>query len=214
EYMGDIVKSNSGKVIPALHHNNDLMTNAQSNLINSAFAGGYPNGYIDRIFFEGATKVGLSRGVWSPLVDITLNKAVPAQVKILNKKWDEATRKISFDVEVEMVDYFDGNELRIGAMIVENNIRGVGTGYDQKIASVYVNDPEHIYYGKKTTMVGYHHPMVVINIPSGAWGTPNSVTSLQPGAKFTQSYSYTLPAEIKVTIPESAEFKPTGEVIG
>ena len=64
-------------------------------------------------------------------------------------------------------------------------------------------------------MGGYYHRNVIINIPSGAWGTPSSIpASVIPGQKVSFTYTYTLPSMTNVTIPTTAQFTPKGAIIG
>lgn len=215
-YMEKLKADFGSDVVIAVHHNSDAMTNTESDAINSAFANGYPNGYVDRTLFSGYTKVGTNRGDWSNLV--TKQKALytPVVVNMKNVSFDGATRKIQFDVEAEFTDYYSG-DIRIGAMIKEAYLRGAGSSplWDQSIASVYTTNPNHLYYQKATPMVGYYHKNVVINIPSTAWGSNGSIPgTAAPGDKFTKTYSYTLPAMTTAVIPTTAEFSPTGSAYG
>lgn len=213
-YMEKLKEDFGSDVVIAVHHNADAMTNTESDAINSAFASGYPNGYVDRTLFSGYAKVGTNRTDWNNLV--TKQKALytPVKVNVKNISFDDATRKVQFDVEAEFTDYYSG-DIRIGAMIKEGYMRGAGSSplWDQSIASTYINNPNHLYYQKKTPMVGYYHKNVVINIPSTAWGSTGSIPgTAAPGDKFTKTYSYTLPALTNATIPSTAEFSPLGTV--
>jgi len=214
-YVAEMEKTFGDDLVVAIHHNSDAMTNAESDKINAAYANGYPNGFINRTPFNvgGTVSVGLSRTVWNNATTTAKTFGAPVKVNITNVTF--ANGKIDFTVEAEFSDYYAG-DLRIGAMIKEDLIRGVGSQqYDQIIASQYTSDPSHPLYQKKNPMVGYNHKSVVINIPSGAWGSANSVpTSVTPGQKVTANYSYTLPAITRPTIPTNADFLPTGVIDG
>lgn len=215
-YVDKIIQDYPGKVVVAIHHNADAMANTESNVVNAAYANGYPSGYIDRTLFSGQTKVGLNRGLWNNTISNQSNAYTPVKVGIKNVNFDGSTRKVTFDVEAEFSDYYSG-ELRIGAMIKEAEVRGPSGGapdYDQIIASTYTSNPSHIYFGKTSPMVGYYHKHVVIAIPTGAWGAAGSVPStVNPGQKVTYTVNYTLPAMSTITIPASAQFLPTGSGI-
>ncbi len=213
-YIEQIKEDYPGKVVVAVHHNSDGMTNAESDAINSAFATGYPNGYIDRTLYAGQAAVGTSRSVWNSTVSSQTTAYTPCKVNIKNVSFDDATRKITFDVEAEFTDYYSG-DIRIGAMIKEAYMRGTGSAYDQIISTVYTTNPAHIYYNYTSPMGGYYHKNVIINIPSGAWGTSGSIPSkVDPGQKVSFTYNYTLPTMTNVTIPTSAQFFPQGKVYG
>lgn len=213
-YMANLKAAHGDRLIVARHHNQDLMTNAESDKINAAYAAGYPSGYMNRTPFNvnGILSVGLSRGSWDAGATTAKNVGAPVSVNIKNVVFNNG--KIDFTVEAEFFDYYAG-DIRIGAMIKEDMVRGIGTGYDQIISGVYTTNPSHPLYQKKNPLVGYDHTEVIINIPSGAWGSANSVPSLvSPNQKVTFDYSYTLPAITRPLIPSTAEFKPTGTVDG
>jgi hypothetical protein len=203
-------------VVLAVHHNSDAMTNPESNLINTAFASGYPNGYIDRGFYSGYTKVGTNRGDWNNLVTTQKTKYTPVKVNMKNVSFDPTSRLIKFDVEAEFTDYYAG-DIRIGAMIKEEYMRGPAGGapdYDQVISSIYTTNPAHVYYNYTSPMGGYYHKHVIINIPSGAWGSAGSIpATAAPGDKFSKTYTYTLPALTNVAIAANAQFSPKGVTV-
>lgn len=209
-YMANLRSTHVDRIIIARHHNSDLMTNTQSDMLNSAYAAGYPSAFFDRTKQTGQNTVGISRGLWNQVANNSLSVSTPAKINVTNVVYNNTTRKLDFTIEAEFVDYYGGN-LRIGAMIKEDEIRGVGTGYDQIISGVYTGNPNHIFSGKKNPMVGYPHEDVIVAIPSGAWGSPGSVPiTVAPAQKVTFNYSYTLPAMTTANIPTTAEFFPHG----
>lgn len=215
-YVDKLITDYPGKVVVAIHHNADAMANPESDVVNAAYANGYPSGYIDRTLFSGQTKVGLNRSAWNSTVNSQSSVYTPVKVNINNVNFDGATRKVTFDVEAEFSDYYYG-ELRIGAMIKEAYVRGPAGGapdYDQVISSVYTSNPSHIYYGYTSPMGGYYHKNVVIAIPTGAWGAAGSVpSSVIPGQKVSYTVNYTLPALTTITVPSNAQFSPKGSGI-
>jgi hypothetical protein len=220
QYMTNIKNTEGDRVVLAVHHNADGMTNPESDILNAQYAAGYPNGFINRTLFPGQTTVGTSRSIWA--ASVTAEKAVysPASVTVKNVSYDSTSRNITATVEATFSDFYSG-ELRLGCMIKEEEIRGGTTvtngypDYNQIIASTYTSNPAHVYYGKKSPMVGYYHRHVVINIPSGAWGKANSVPGEnKPNDKVTATFSYTLPPALSFDIPATAEFPPTGLIVG
>jgi len=209
-YVDNLRSTHKERIIIAIHHNSDQMTNAESDKVNAAFSTGYPSGFINRKLHSGQDDVGLSRGLWNQITNTSMSEPTPVKINIKNVVYNDATRKLDFTIEAEFFDYYAGN-LRIGAMIKEDEIRGNGTGYDQIISATYTSNSSHPYYEKKNPMVGYPHKDVIVAMPSGAWGTENSVpATVAPGDKITYDYSYTLPAMTNANIPTTAEFFPTG----
>jgi hypothetical protein len=196
--------------VAVMHHNNDGMTNTNSNTINSTYQTGFPYGMIDRVLFDGETTVGQNRGLWANRVASQINASTPFDIKITSKTWDAATRKINFTVEVKSVDYAQG-DIRINGLVVENNIRGAaGNNFSQhnyySKTGGAVGGSSHPLYNESDVIDGYNHQHVVRSIPSGAWGTANVIPTLvAPNATYTQSYTYTLPAETSVTLPGATD---------
>ena len=215
-YVDKIIEDYPGKVVVAIHHNSDAMANTESDVVNAAYANGYPSGYIDRTLFSGQTKVGINRGIWNSTIGTQSSAYTPVKVNIKNVNYDGATRKVTFDVEAEFSDYYYG-ELRIGAMIKEAFVRGPAGGapdYDQVISTVYTSNASHVYYGYTSPMGGYYHKNVIIAIPTGAWGAAGSIpASVTPGQKVSYTVNYTLPAMTSITVPTTAQFLPKGSGI-
>lgn len=215
-YVDKIIEDYPGKVVVAIHHNSDAMANTESDVVNTAYANGYPSGFIDRTLFSGQTKVGINRGIWNSTIATQSSVYTPVKVNIKNVNYDGTTRKVTFDVEAEFSDYYYG-ELRIGAMIKEAFVRGPAGGapdYDQVISSVYTSNASHIYYGYTSPMGGYYHKNVIIAIPTGAWGAAGSIpASVTPGQKVSYTVNYTLPAMTSITVPTTAQFLPKGSGI-
>lgn len=213
-YIDQIIEDYPGKAVIAVHHNSDGMTNPESDIVNAAYATGYPSGFIDRTLYSGQATVGLNRGLWNSTVSSQANAYTPAKVNIKNVSYNGTTRLISYDVEAEFSDYYAG-DIRLGAMVKEASIRGTGNQYDQVISSVYTGNSSHIYFGYKTPMGGYYHKNVIISIPSGAWGSAGSIpSSVIPTQKVSKTFTYTLPSMTNVTIPTSAQFSPKGAING
>lgn len=220
-YMATIESQYGEDVIIAVHHNNDGMTNSESDAVNAAYSIGYPSGYIDRKVHSGQSAVGLNRGSWLNTIGTALTDYTPVKVNITNASFDGSTRQLSFTVEAEFSDYYTG-EIRLGAMVRESFIRGatgyISSGYpyyDQAIASVYTTNPSHPYYGFTSPMNGYYHKNIIINIPSTAWGSAGSLTGeyFAPNQKVSKVFTYTLPAQTSITLTSSSQFYPIGSGI-
>jgi hypothetical protein len=200
------IKTQTPSVVAVMHHNGDGMTNTNSNTVNSAYATGYPYGMIDRTLFAGEATVGQNRGLWASRVATQANVPAPLEIKITSKTFDPATRKIDFTVEVKSVDYAKG-DIRIHAMVVENGIVGASnSNFNQRnyysSAGAAAGGMSHPLYNLADPIIGYSHEHVVRSIVSGAWGTQGVIPSLvPPNTTYTQVYSYTVPAETSVTLP-------------
>lgn len=200
--MRDLLAANT-KLIGVTHHNSDGMTNTESDLVNSTFAAGYPSGYINRVPVGGA--VGLNRGIWSSTVTSELSTASPVNVTITNKSYNATTKQITFTVNANFVDYAAG-DLRIGAMVIEDNVRGNDVHNTWTQHNYYsptggnAGGASHELYNEPEWIVGYLHRHVVRAIPSGAFGNAGIIPAVvAPAGSYSKTYTWTVPNATKVT---------------
>lgn len=216
--MRDILEENLNvngtynKVVGVVHHNSDGMVNTQSNTINTTFAPGYPYGVVERYLFPDQAKVSLNRGQWAGKVTERMTAVTPVNVTITDKSYDPATRKISFTVKADFVDYAKPGDIRITAMVVENNVRGPQLAQTPNISTTWTQHsyyaeaagggegPTHELYNEPEYLYGYFHNHVVKTILPSAWGNSGVIpNSPSEGSSYTQVFTYTLPATTKVT---------------
>lgn len=206
--LRDILAQNPN-VVGVVHHNADGMVNANSDIINSLYATGYPYGTVDKYLFSGQTTVGLNRGQWASMAASRLNAPTPVNVSIANKTFNATTRTVDFDVKADFVDYYYG-DLRVNVYIVEDYVRGplvsaTSTTWNQhNYYSKYFSTPQggttHELYNQPEYFYGYRHNHVVRNIlttPFGESGVISPLSALNDSK--TKHYSYTLPAIVNVS---------------
>jgi len=162
------------------------------------FVNGYPSGAVDRTLFSGQQTVAISRGLWPSAV--SQQKALNADVgvEITNVNYDAATRKITADVTATFLKSASG-DLRINLVVVEDNVTGTGTAYDQK--NFIAGNPSfvgHPYYSKPATITGYKHRSVVRAYAGGVWGAKGIIPGVaQTGTPYTAKFTYTVPSSYK-----------------
>lgn len=213
------------KVIGMVHHNGDGMVNSNSNTINSVFQTGYPYGMVDRQYWEDAGSVGITRDQWSARVSDRLNAQTPVEVRIYERTWDDASRKITFKVKVKATDYYFAgaeNNFALNAVILEDKVRGADAkntwtqhNYFSKSFQGGVGGPNHELYNEPEWLVGYYHNHVVKTMLTGAWGDASvmNTNTLQEGAEWDKTFTYTLPAQVDVNYnandPKTTEYWST-----
>ncbi len=180
--------------IGAAVHNGDPMVNdaydeEMPNIIPNF--PGYPSGTIDR---AGAN-------YWDPS-DFELGyqqriKAIsPGSVQIVNFSWDTATRIVTFDIISEiLLDISD--ELRFGAVIIEDSLYGTGGDWDQ--ANYYSGGGNGEMCGFETLAdpvpaADMHYDHVAREILDTPYGTEGSIPAPVTAGSFpVYSYTYTIP---------------------
>ncbi|MEI6880029.1 MAG: T9SS type A sorting domain-containing protein, partial [Bacteroidota bacterium] len=224
--MRDILEANlnvSGtynKVVGVVHHNSDGMVNAQSTSFNTVFSvdagkttGSYPYGVIDRFAFaDKPTAAFVDRFSWSNKITERMTSISPVNVTITDKSYDPTTRKISFTVKADFVDYAKPGDIRITAMVSEDNVRGPQLVQTPNVSTTWT---QHSYYAEGAGgaggsshelfaepeyLYGYKHNHVVKTILPSVWGTTGTIpNSPIEGSSYTQTFTFTLPATVKVT---------------
>ena len=206
--MRDILAAND-KVVAVVHHNSDGMANTQSNTINTAYATGYPYGVVDRTLYAGQTTVGLSRTLWDAKATENLNAITPVNISIINKRYDAATRTLSYTVKADFVDNALPGDMRITSIISEDNVRGpmispTSTTWSQhsyySSADNGAGGATHEFYNEPAYFYGYNHRHVAKTILPSAWGDAGVIPNAPlKGSSYTQNFTYTLPAVVSVS---------------
>lgn len=200
--MKDVVEQNPDRVIPVMHHNSDLMSTTEGDKINAAYAGGYPDGFIDRTVFPA------NRGTWAQEITNRLSVDAPVKVTIAAKNYNPTTRTIVFRVTARFSDYWAG-DLRIGAIVSEDEVRGnvnqnnwsQHNYYSKYHASGGVGGSSHPLYNELEFMDGYRHQHVTRGFPnSSAWGLAAIIPDVaEPDVDYSFDFTYVVGAETKVS---------------
>lgn len=188
--LAGILANNPGKTIGVAIHNGDGMAFTDGNTVNSAYAQGYPNGYVDRVLFSDQPAVGMSRSVWAAKTAERLNDIVPLLVT------GTATYGPGKVITIEMSAKFysaASGDFRVNAYIVEDSVTGTGSAYNQ--VNYYNTVAGHPYYGAGNPIVGYKHRHVLRAMLGGPWGTSGVIpATVNKNDVFNKQYTYTVPA--------------------
>ena len=189
--MDEILELYGDQVIGVKIHSGDAMEIPEQSVIGGALGlGGYPTGSIDRKDFGGA--VFLSRTSWKASCESQLQKKAKAEVDCFYTL-DRDTRIVKIQVMANIAEAMDF-PLRFNAYIVEDNVTGIGSGYDQKnYISGRSGFEGHPYFDLPSTLYGYHHMKVVRKMLGGAWGAAAGLPETVQAGEF---YTYEFEAEI------------------
>ncbi len=189
--MDEILELYGDQVIGVKIHSGDAMEIPEQSVIGGALGlGGYPTGSIDRKDFGGA--VFLSRTSWKASCESQLQKKAKAEVDCFYTL-DRDTRIVKIQVMANIAEAMDF-PLRFNAYIVEDNVTGIGSGYNQ--SNYLSNRPgyeDNPYFGLPSTLYGYHHMKVVRKMLGGAWGAAAGLPETVQAGEF---YTYEFEAEI------------------
>ncbi len=191
--LSQILAANPTKVIGVAIHNGDGMAFANGNTVNSTYAQGYPNGYVDRVLFPDQEAVGISRGVWAAKAQKRMAELVPVEVEAQNV-YDPANRRITIDLTASFYSNASG-DYRVNAYIVEDSVTGSGSGYNQ--VNNYNTTVGHPYYGAGNPIIGYNHRHVLRAMLGGSWGSAGVIPStINKYDVFTKQYTYDIPGTV------------------
>jgi hypothetical protein len=189
--MDEVIDLYGDQVIGVKFHNGDAMVIPEQSVISRALGlTGYPTGSINRKNFGGS--VFLSRNVWKTSCESQMQQKAKAEVDCFYTL-DKRTRIVKIQIMANIVEPMNF-PLTFNAYIVEDNVTGVGNGYDQSnYLSRRPGFEDNPYYDQPSKIVGFNHMKVVRKMLGGAWGvTGNLPESVEPG----DFYIYELESEI------------------
>ena len=185
--MDEILELYGDQVIGVKVHGGDAMEIPEQSVIGGALGlPGYPTGSIDRRNFGGS--VFLDRNVWKASCESQMQQKAKAEVDCFYTL-DKEARIVKIQVMANIVEPMDF-PLKFNAYIVEDDVTGVGSGYDQKnYLSGRAGSEDNPYYDQPSTLYGYHHMKVVRKMIGGAWGVPGDLPeSVQAGEFYTYEF--------------------------
>jgi hypothetical protein len=185
--MDEILELYGDQVIGVKIHNGDAMEIPEQSVIGQALGlTGFPTGSIDRKDFGG--EVFLNRGSWKASCESQLQKKAKAEVDCFYTL-DRDARTVKIQVMANIAEPMDF-PLRFNAYIVEDDVTGIGSGYDQhNYISGRTGFEDHPYYDQPSTLYGYHHMKVVRKMLGGAWGVQGDLPeSVQAGEFYTYEF--------------------------
>lgn len=188
--MDEILQQYPGKVLGVKFHNGDKMAIPETDIIGKALGlTGYPTGNVDRtpVNVTGTTRIMIDRTAWKQVVEYQLQQTTPVDVN-LDWVYDETSDEITASISAEF-DQSVANEVRFNVYVIEDEVTGSGTGWDQ--ANYYNNTAGHPYYQKGNPVKNYKHMAVVRATLGGPWGAENSIP--QPITAGTKAkYAFTI----------------------
>ena len=137
-------------------------------------------------------------------------------MKFESMQFNQATGKITGKLTATMADYHAKSTLRLGVMLKERDVRGLGSGWDQRVDVTATLDSQSIFFQKNKTLSGYHHDNVVWNVAGGkhgknGFGVADEV--IPSGSTVSYDFTLTVPDTIlSLGIPNAADFGPYGAV--
>ncbi len=186
----DDILTNNPNVIGVCHHagyGTDGMTIQANEDYAAVFATGAPTAAIDR-----GENIDLSRNIWESTSLDQLAKWTPCDVSIAGT-YNLTNRVLNADVDVDFTDFAVNGDLRITLFVVENDVTGTGSGFDQR--NYYNATAGHPMEGLGDPIVGYSHNHVVREVlpSSDVWGVSGTILSNpQPSDNYSYSFSTTL----------------------
>lgn len=146
-------------------------------------------------------------------------KYAKATVNVSDLSYDSAKKWITGKVKFTANDYLLSTKIRLNAFLLEDNVRGNGIGYDQKINEMLSNDTvfkNQDFYGKTTPLNGYIHQNVVWSASNGFYGEKLSDFEIvfKPGDKWEWSFILPVPITAKSFTFNSANVGENGSFTG
>ncbi len=199
-------------VIAIAHHTLDGMALQADSLVNDKIDS-FPSAIVQRTSIPSNQQIGTEgTSVWTSTVRNALQSQRWADIRVSDLQLD-TQGLLSWKVKAKMLDYVAKADVRVGSVVVEDNIRGNGQAYDQQIANKYLIADGSTFKGKSSPLVGYYHRNVLVSAPAGVWGSPIIAggSVLKPGDSFEWNMNYRFPKLLrKEFMAGTAQYLPKG----
>ena len=200
----------------AVHNQDPMVVTAYDESIAN-YIGGYPSGLVNRYDFGAGYDVDPSQ--FEEAYNILIDRVVPADISISAASYNEATRRLTFNVNATFAGNI-GRDFNVMAVIIENEVRGTTDGYNQ------VN-----YYsgGAVGPMGGYETladpvpaaDMVYQNVARALLGGWDGMAGIVDnptvdGTNYAHTFNYTIPSTYRrenLVIAAVLIDRNTGEVV-
>jgi hypothetical protein len=195
--MDEILDLYGDQVIGVKIHTSDAMAIPEQSVISDVLGlRGVPTASINRRNFGGS--VFLSRNVWMTTCESQMQQKAKVEVDCFYSL-DKRTRTVSIQVMANIVEPTNF-PLKFNAFIVEDNVTGVGSGYDQvnylSLRPGYEDSP---YYNQPSKIIGFNHMKVVRNMVGGPWGVAGDIPeSVEPGDLYTHEFEAHIDQDWKI----------------
>lgn len=191
-------------VIPISYHYSDAMEIPQGREIANTYIGIYPSALIDRNYFEAFEDVAIANPAqWESLMLNSRSQGSAISIDVNAGFSINSERELNYEINALCEDYLYG-DLRLTLLLVENNVTGIGTGYDQvnyfSSESSAAGGPSHPYYSYPDPIVGYSHQHVAREwLVDETWGVPfDGIRVYSSGENLSFSDSFLIPDELKI----------------
>lgn len=193
-----LLKFGIDKFIPVAFHNGDNMCvgnekSLESTTYSTFVLQGYPSGIIDREIQSGFSGYPIDPDSWPAALANDTSEKSDIDVSMV---WniDKTTKQLTATVTANILAVYSG-QLAFNLYIVEDNVTGSGTGWDQH--NYIPQHPEYIptqyidLFFLSATITGYKHQNVLIDALGGAWGDISGFpsTSLKAGDKYQKTFT-------------------------
>ena len=184
-YRADVMDDTYPEALMVAVHDGDAMEMQDGIDLATFYSPAYPQAMFDR---GGAL---VSRGAWGSTMSSSLQGAGVVTVAFDSVNYNAQTRQITVDVSAMFTGPASG-DMRLNLIVLEDEVTGVGSGYNQVNADN--GTPGHPYQGAGNPIVGFVHRHVARDYVEGAWGLagliPNTVNF---GTSVTHTFTYTIP---------------------
>jgi hypothetical protein len=184
-YRAEVMDSLYADALMVAVHNGDAMEmQAGTDLANF-----YQPAYPQALFNRGGALV--SRGTWNSTMSGDLQGASVVTVAMDSVGYNAGTRTITAVVRASFTGAASG-DLRLGLIVVEDDVTGTGSGYNQVNADN--GTPGHPYQGAGNPILGFHHRHVAREYVGDVWGLAGIIPSpANFGTTATHTFTYVIP---------------------
>jgi thiol-disulfide isomerase/thioredoxin len=198
-------------------HNDDRMAIPYDDVVRAAAnINSWPSGVFDRaiLFPADQTRPAVrNQNDWPEAASRRLAQATPFKLELVGHEYDPESRFLSGRLKITALAALKG-DFRLGIYLVEDSVRGFGTGFDQTNYYSGANWAQGSpFYNQPNPIKGYWHRHVLREaLNTNAWGIPGVVSNtVQPGDTFSYEFTYEVPSSYNhkrmTVVPYLAEYR-------
>jgi len=184
--LDNILSANTTKAIPVAIHYSDAMEINQYTTLQTNFANGqapqFPSAMINRTASLGM--LIFNRTQWQSNFDVNKVKAANCGLSIKSSvNGTQGTAEIHCGFNAALAGNYN-----VTAYLVEDNITGSGTYYDQR--NGYNTTAGHPYYNLGDPILNFNHKYVLRKVVSAELGDAISSTNIKAGGEEIKNYTF------------------------
>lgn len=174
------------------HYGDDLEIPEGTAIVDGVDVTGFPSGSIDRVIYQGQSRIPMNRGYWQSKFQERKNVPAIASVSFSNLTVDKNSNKFKGKINVEFVSApTSGVPVNVQVYVLEDSLKAVGSLQQ-------VNFSDEVQSGI-SPLANWYHNHTLRKALGTAWGWSDVVPATpQVGTVYSKEFEYSVPSNFVV----------------